>query len=153
MKLININDLSKNAEIEILPFRTNGNKIYVKYYEDGVQAGFPSPADDFKELPLSLDEKYLSKTESTYLVRVKSDSMEPTLLENDILIVRSDLPIEDNKIVIASVNSAAFTVKRFKETKTNRLLSPDNRKYQPIPIQEDDTVLYLGRVVSLVRDI
>ncbi len=76
-----------------------------------------------------------------------------TLLENDILIVRSDLPIEDNKIVIASVNSAAFTVKRFKETKTNRLLSPNNRKYQPIPIQEDDTVLYLGRVVSLVRDI
>lgn len=153
MKLININKLSKESEIEILPFRVDGNRIYVKYYEDGVQAGFPSPADDFKELPLSLDEKYLSKTESTYLVRVKSDSMEPTLIENDILIVRSDLPIEDDRIVIVSVNSEAFTVKRFIETNGQKLLHPDNVQYKPVALQTEDTVLYLGRVVSLVRDI
>ena len=77
--------------------------------------------------------------------------MEPTLLENDILIVRSDLPIDHDKIVIASLNSDAFTVKRFLKREQN-ILSPDNKKYQPIEIGDEDTVLYLGQVVSLVRE-
>ncbi|APD05902.1 protein MucA [Flavobacteriaceae bacterium UJ101] len=152
MKLINIHNISKDSEIELIPFKTDGMKVYVKYYSDGVQAGFPSPAEDFTELPLSLDEKFLSKPESTYLVRVKSDSMEPTLIEGDILIVRSDLPITHNKIVIASLNSDAFTVKRFLKTKDQNTLSPDNTKYKPVSIAEEDTVLYLGQVVSLVRE-
>lgn len=49
-----------SSEIENLPFRVNDQGVYVKYFESGVQAGFPSPADDFKEQKLSLDEKYLS---------------------------------------------------------------------------------------------
>ncbi len=152
MNLINIDTLKKESEIDILHYKIEGKKIFVNYYSDGVQAGFPSPADDFTELPLSLDEKFLSKSDSTYLVRVKSDSMEPTLIENDILIVRSDLPISHDKMVIASLNSDAFTVKRFLIIENENVLSPDNKKYDPIRINEEDTVLYLGQVVSLIRE-
>ncbi|SMC81544.1 LexA family protein [Moheibacter sediminis] len=142
---------SLDDELEFIPFKTEGNKIYVNYYRDEIQAGFPSPADDFIEQKLSLDERYLSHPDSTYLVRVKGNSMSPTLLEKDILIVRSDVDLTQNKIAIVSINKAAFTVKRIDINK--KQLIPDNQSFSKIPIGENDTLRYLGVVIAVFRDL
>ena len=133
------------------PIKLKGkSKSFVDFFES-VQAGFPSPADDFEVKKLSLDERYLSKKNSTFLVKVVGDSMNPTFFENDILIVRSDLPVEDGQIGVFSVNNSEFTVKRL-DTKRSLLIA-DNENHKNITISESDTVVSLGNVVAFFRDL
>ncbi len=149
MKIVKIPQFGN--EIENLPFRVSNDGVYVKYFESGVQAGFPSPADDFKEQKLSLDEKYLSKPNSTYIVRVKGNSMYPTLHVSDILVVRTDVNLDDDKIGIISLNNTEFTVKRFNKIE-NKLIA-DNKDFSNIELREDDTLMCLGVVMQLIRDV
>lgn len=148
MKVIKVPKLG--TELENLPYEINGNKIYVNYF-GGVQAGFPSPAEDFIENRLSLDERYITNPNNTYLIRVRGNSMFPTLQVGDILIVKSDLDLEDNKIAIVSINNTDYTVKRF--DKKAQTFVADNPEYTNIQIREEDTVLCLGVVKNLIRDI
>lgn len=149
MKIVNLPKFSK--ELINLPFRIDHKKVYVNYFDEGVQAGFPSPADDFKEIPLSLDEKYLQNPQSTFIVKVAGNSMYPTLQIDDILIVKSDLEFKNNDIGIVSVNQTDFTVKRF--DKTMKRLVADNKEFPTIPLNNEDTVICLGVVKQLIRDL
>jgi len=149
MKMPHLPKFSK--ELINLPFRKENQKIYVRYYQDGVQAGFPSPAEDFKEIPLSLDEKYLQDPEATYLIKVAGNSMYPTLQIGDILIVKSNLSFDDQSIGIVSVNHTEFTVKRM-DKKNNHLIA-DNKSFSPIKIKQEDIVICLGVVKHLIRDL
>lgn len=149
MKIIQIPKL--NPELINLPYRIEDNRLYVKYYEQGVQAGFPSPAEDFKEVPLSLDERYLQNSEATYLIKVVGDSMFPVLQVGDILIVKANLELKHQDIAIVSVNNTDFTVKKFDKKKN--MLIPENKKYLPVSIMEDDVLICLGIVKHLIRDL
>ncbi|SFZ94424.1 DNA polymerase V [Flaviramulus basaltis] len=140
-----------SEELELVPFDIKGKELYVKYFSDGVQAGFPSPADDFKEQKISLDSKYLINPDATYLVRVKGDSMYPTLQKGDLLIVKSDKELTDNKIGVMSFNNTDFTVKRC--DKKNNVLIADNDSFPNIKVEEDDTILCLGIVQHFIRDL
>lgn len=149
MKILNLPKLSN--ELINLPFKVDNNKVYVNYFEEGVQAGFPSPAEDFKETPLSLDEKYLQNPDATYLIKVAGDSMYPTLQVGDLLIVKSDEEFNDNDIGIVSVNQTDFTVKRFNKLKET--LIADNKEFPNITINEEDTLICLGVVKQLIREL
>lgn len=149
MKIIKSPKLSN--ELELLPFIIKDEKIYVRYYSSGVQAGFPSPADDFLERRLSLDERYMKKPEATFLVKVKGNSMYPTLHVGDILIVKSDIGLNDKDIAILSVNNTDFTVKRFNSVK--KLLIADNKDFANIEVNDEDTIVCLGIVKHLIRDL
>lgn len=147
MKIIKIPQLSD--ELELIPI-TKKNQT-VPFFEEGVRAGFPSPAEGLPDQRLSLDDRYLSRPESTYIVRVKGESMYPSLMENDLLIVRSDLELYDRCIGIFSVNHNEFTVKRY--LKNEKKLQPDNTHFSEIKLTDEDTVICLGVVHSFVRDL
>ena len=149
MKIIKIPKL--NSELQKILYKKEGKKKLVAYYDDGVQAGFPSPAEDFKEQKLSLDEKYITNPDATFLIRVVGNSMYPTLQVNDVLIVKSDVDFTDNKIGIISVNNTDFTVKRYDKDK--QVLIADNKNFDNIKINKEDTLLCLGVVVHLIRDL
>lgn len=149
MKIVKIPKLSK--EIQIIPFEKRKEGILSKYYEEGVQAGFPSPAEDLNEHKLSLDDKYIEDSDSTYLIRVVGNSMYPTLIQGDLLIVKAELELIDDTIAIISVNNTDFTVKRF--SKEKKLLIADNNTHPNIPIEEEDTIMCLGIVKHLIRDL
>jgi DNA polymerase V len=136
---------------EIIPFEVSEDKkVFINYF-GGVQAGFPSPAEDFIKTKLSLDERYLENPNNTYMVRVTGQSMYPTFQVDDILIVKADLDLQDNDIAIISINGDNYTVKRF--NKKLNLFTPDNTEFSSINVDENDTVLLLGIVKHLVRDI
>ena len=138
-------------ELEYLPINTNGKKHYVQLRE-GVNAGFPSPAEDFLNDRISLDELYLSKIESTFVNRVKGLSMYPDYQENDILILRSDYEPQHGNDVVVSINSSEYTLKRY--DKINSKLVALNPEYaKSVQINESDEVVILGVVDALVRDI
>lgn len=149
MKILKIPKFGK--EIQHLPYRREGKNVYINFFDEGVQAGFPSPAEDFRAQKLSLDEKYFTNPDATFLVKVVGNSMYPTLQVNDILIVKSDIEFTNHKIGIISVNNTDFTVKRYHKEKQE--LVADNNDFNNIKITEDDVLLCLGVVEHLIRDL
>lgn len=140
-----------STELEFLPINTDGKKYYVQLKE-GVNAGFPSPAEDFLNDRISLDELYLSKVEATFINRVKGLSMYPDYHENDILILRSDYEPQQGDDVVVSINSSEYTLKRY--DKINSKLVALNPKYtNAVTLTENDEVIILGVVDALVRNI
>ena len=138
------------SELENLTIHSEGEKKYVQVC-GGVRAGFPSPAEDFLSDRISLDERYLSKTESTFVNLVKGLSMYPEYLENDIIIIRADYyPIDGDDIVV-SINSSEYTLKRYDKL-NNKLVALNSEYAKSVTIDESDEVVILGVVDAIVRE-
>ena len=81
---------------------------------EGISAGFPSPADDFKELRISIDKEVVKNETATFYARVSGESMQGAGLDDgDLLVIDRSLEPEDNKIAICFIDGE-FTVKRLK---------------------------------------
>ena len=152
-----LNDRKMNGEIKMLDkelnlfvINTDGEKKYIPNFGH-VNAGFPSPAEDFVDDRISLDERYLTHPESTFLIVVGGDSMYPVYQKNDILVIRTDLiPLHHDDIIV-SVNNEDYTLKRF--DKINNKLIAINPNYKDcVQIHENDEVVILGVVGVLVRE-
>src|SRR5690554_1841603 len=138
------------TELENLTIHAEGEKKYVQVC-GGIRAGFPSPAEDFLSDRISLDERYLSKVESTFVNRVKGLSMYPEYLENDIIIIRSDYYPTDGDDIVVSINSSEYTLKQYNKP-NNHLITLNNNYTKNVTIDENDEVVILGVVDALIRD-
>ena len=119
--------------------------------QEGVSAGFPSPADDFKELRISIDQEVVRNEEATFYARVSGESMQGAGLDDgDLLVIDRSLEPTDNKITICFIDGE-FTVKRLKVTKDEVLLIPENPKYQPIRMTEENELIVWGIVTYVVK--
>lgn len=137
-------------ELENIPVNGEGQKYLVKYL-GGVQAGFPSPAEDFLADTMSLDERYLSKKESTFINKVKSLSMFPEYQIGDFIILRSDYEPQHEDDVVVSINNSEYTLKRFDKSK-NMLIALNTEYSNSVKIDDGDEVIILGVVDALVRE-
>jgi len=138
--------LRKTAKIEFF-IPKMGNPEGLPYFDSGISAGFPSPADDFMENRLSLDVSLIDDTESTFFARVNGDSMNGAgLYDGDLLVVDKSVEPYDGCIAVCFVEGE-FTVKRIKKEKDRVTLMPENPKYQPIVI-EGETILVIWGVVN-----
>ena len=118
---------------------------------EGVSAGFPSPADDFKELRISIDKEVVKNETATFYARVSGESMQGAGLDDgDLLVIDRSLEPEDNKIAICFIDGE-FTVKRLKVEKDCVYLMPENSKYQPIKVTEDNELIIWGVVTYVVK--
>jgi len=103
----------------------------------GVSAGFPSPADDYLDRKLDLNEHLVKNPASTFFVRVAGDSMTGAgINDNDILVVDRSLEPSSNNIVIAIVNGE-LTVKRLLKTRGSCCLVAENPAYPPMEIDRE----------------
>lgn len=106
----------------------------IPFFVVPVQAGFPSPADDYREQNLNLNEYLIPHPASTFFVRVEGNSMcNAGIHSGDILIVDRSLEPTNGKIVIAVVNSE-FTVKRIRIEQNRLYLEPANPNFSSIEI-------------------
>jgi len=97
-----------------------------------VRAGFPSPAEDWRENPLNLHDLVVKHPISTYFMRVSGDSMiGACIFEHDIIVVDRSLTATHKKIVVARLGKD-FTLKRLLMGKTDIVLKPENPAYKPI---------------------
>ena len=121
--------------------------------EQGISAGFPSPADDFKEIRISLDRELVKNEESTFYARVSGDSMiEAGLDDGDLIVIDRSLNPENGKIAICFVDGE-FTVKRIKKEKNKLFLMPQNKRYQPIEIKEGNELIIWGIVEYVIKKV
>ena len=120
-------------------------------YSHKVVAGFPSPADDYIEDRLDLNQKLAPHPNSTFLLRVQGDSMiKAGIFEGDILVVDRSIEPKDGKIVIAALDGE-LTVKRLSLGKNGMALLPENDDYPVIPIKEESDVVIWGVVTSTIH--
>jgi DNA polymerase V len=129
-----------------------GKGYRLPLYESRVQAGFPSPADDYSEGTLDLNELLVKNPTATFYVRAQGDSMIGAgIEEGDILVVDRSVDVVHGKIIIAVVNGD-LTVKRFHKTSDGAVsLLPDNPKYSPLQITDEMDFSVWGVVTSVVR--
>ena len=119
--------------------------------QEGVSAGFPSPADDFKELRISIDQEVVRNEEATFYARVSGESMLGAGLEDgDLLVIDRSLEPKDNKIAVCFIDGE-FTVKRLKVEKDCVYLMPENKKYRPIKVTEENELTIWGVVTYVVK--
>jgi len=107
------------------------NNNALPLYAHSVSCGFPSPADDFLAGHLSLDAHLIHNPLASFFVKAQGDSMAPTILENDLLVVDRSLNAKNNCLVLATLDGE-FTVKRLLKKKQQTVLQADNPKYKDI---------------------
>ena len=129
------------------------NEIGQWLAEERISAGFPSPADDFKETRISLDRELVKNKEATFYARVSGDSMVGAGLDDgDLLVIdRSKDPV-NGKIAICLIDGE-FTVKRIKKEKNKLYLMPENKNYKPIELKEENELIIWGVVEYVIKKV
>ncbi|UXP25123.1 translesion error-prone DNA polymerase V autoproteolytic subunit [Enterobacter sp. 155105] len=124
--------------------------ITLPLFSDLVQCGFPSPAADYVEQRIDLNELLVAHPSSTYFVKAAGDSMiEAGISDGDLLVVDCSRTAEHGDIVIAAVEGE-FTVKRLQLRPTVQL-NPMNSAYSPIIVGSEDTLDVFGVVTFIVK--
>jgi len=120
--------------------------------ESCISAGFPSPAENYFEEPLDLNSFLIQNPPATFFIKVSGKSMEPEIIEGDILLVDKSANVRNNDIVIAEIDGE-FTLKRFFRQGNSALLIPDNKCYPTITLFDstDSDLRIWGKVMSIIR--
>jgi len=130
-----------------------GKKIKLPLYEFPVSAGFPSPADDYIDKHIDLNEYIIKHPSATFFVRVKGNSMENSgITDGDLVVVDRALVPSDNTIVVALLDGE-FTLKRVKVRERELYLVPENPNFESIKITEDMDFQVWGVVTYCIKEI
>ena len=125
--------------------------IKIPLYASYISAGFPSPADDYLEDQIDLSKYLIQNPISTYMMRVKGDSMkDANIHDGDILVIDKALKPENGLPIICFLNGE-FTVKTFKRIKEKAFLMPANPAYKPIEVTEEMNLGIWGVVVWILH--
>ncbi|MCG8452931.1 MAG: translesion error-prone DNA polymerase V autoproteolytic subunit [Spirochaetales bacterium] len=129
------------------------NASSLPYFHQSIPAGFPSPASDYAEEHLNLNELLVENANSTVLMRVQGESMIGVgIYPEDILVVdRSALP-HDQDVVVAVVDGE-FTVKTLRYLQEGAVLAPENPEFPSIPIAEETEVHIFGVVQYCIHSL
>ncbi len=124
----------------------------VPYFDEGIQAGFPSPADDFQELTISFDKEVFGTSPSTiFCARVSGSSMEGAgISNNDIIAVDRSLSPQDGDIAVCLIYDE-FTLKRLSVKKDCVWLMPENENFKPIQITDNESFQIWGIVINTLK--
>lgn len=138
--------------VEIYPCTTK-TKQKLPLYLSPVKAGFPSPADDYLDKKLDLNEHLIQHPSATFFVKVKGDSMvRAGIHSGDILIVDRSLEPKDKKIVVAILNNE-FTVKRVRKKAGKLFLVAENDGFPEIEVKEEMDFEIWGVVVHVIHSV
>lgn len=134
---------------EVRALLENKSETLLPLFSSSVQAGFPSPADDYIERYLDLNSEFIRHPAATFFLRATGDSMKDAgIFAGDLLLVDRSLEPLDGKIVIAAVNGE-LTVKRLCRKNGKTRLLPANTRFKPIEITGEEDLVIWG-VVTLV---
>lgn len=125
--------------------------IRAPLFSHKVAAGFPSPADDYIEGRLSLDEHLVSNKDATFFVRAQGNSMVGAgIFDGDLLVVDKSLTSKSGDIIIAIVDGD-LTVKRLLQHGHQVILKPENPRFKDIELQEGQELQVWGVVTATIK--
>jgi DNA polymerase V len=122
------------------------------YYDTAVAAGFPSPAADYIEERIDLNQLLVKTPSATFFVKVEGESMiDAYIPPKALLVVDRSLDPLNGDIIVAVINGE-FTVKRLLKTQAGLFLTPENKKYKPMRIEDNMDFMVWGVVTKIIID-
>jgi DNA polymerase V len=132
-------------------FDSTSKKFKIPLLNDSVSAGFPSPADDYTEENIDLNEHLISNPFSTFFLRVKGESMiNAGIKDKDLIIVDKSLIAKPGDIVIAMIDGE-FTIKRLSIKNDELYLKAENHNYPDFSFKDHIDVQIWGVVIYSIH--
>ena len=123
----------------------------IPIFIDSVQAGFPSPAEDYMDLDLDLQGHLIQNPSSTFCVRAVGESMKDAGIQSgDIMLVDKSLNPKSRSIVLAVIDGE-FTIKRVNVIDKELYLIPENENFPQIKITQEIDFQVWGVVTYIIH--
>ena len=132
-------------------FSLASERLKIPLLSDSISAGFPSPADDYTEENIDLNEHLISNPFSTFFLRVKGDSMlNAGIKDKDLIIVDKSLRAKPGNIVIAMIDGE-FTIKRLSIKNNELYLKAENPNYPDFRFKNHIDIQIWGVVIYSIH--
>ena len=132
-------------------FDSTTKKFKIPLLTDSVSAGFPTPADDYTEENIDLNEHLISNPFSTFFLRVKGESMiNAGIKDKDLIIVDKSLIAKPGDIVIAMIDGE-FTIKRLSIKNNELYLKAENHNYPDFRFKNHIDIQIWGVVIYSIH--
>ncbi len=124
-------------------------KVYITSFEGAIPAGFPSPAMDYIQKRIDLNDVFIKNELSTYMFESEGTSMINAFIppKAQILVDRSITP--KNGDIVLAILEGEFTIKFFKKNDFKCWLCPANSKFPDIQITEEMNMQVFGVVTTI----
>jgi DNA polymerase V len=143
--------LTYNFPMDLWRLAPLRQQVLLPLFTGKVAAGFPSPADDYIEKTLDLNELLVKKPAATFFARAQGESMLGAGIHpNDILVVDRSIDPVPGHIVICALNGE-LTVKRLNRDHGQWQLKAENSAYPDIVIYDDLELVIWGVVTNVIH--
>lgn len=140
--------MKKDLQLHKIDISTS---LPLKYADEGIRAGFPSPAQDYLEQAIDLNKELIKHPASTFYGRVIGDSMrDEGIEEGDILIIDKSLELLDDDLAVCFIDGE-FTVKRVRLETDAAWLVPSNPDYPLIKVTKENEFIVWGIVTYTIK--
>lgn len=128
-----------------------GRKLSLPYADHGIQAGFPSPAQDYISEAIDLNDEVVRHPAATFYGRVNGDSMiDEGIEDGDLIVIDRAIEPSDGDLAVCYVDGD-FTLKRIKIEPDRIWLIPANETFDPILITSDSRFSIWGVVTFVIK--
>ncbi len=139
------------SDVISIKFVLRSTQMLIPYALEKINAGFPSPAQDYIDKALDMNEHLIKNETATFIVKVASLSMLNAGIDiDDELIVDRSLDAKHGDIVVALIDND-FTVKRLMIDESGQWLKAENPEYKNIYLQEGQELLIWGVVTCIIK--
>ena len=127
--------------------------MLLTFYKEAVECGFPSPARDFTEGTIDLNEELIPHPNATFMVRARGDSMVGSgIYPGDLLIVDRSIKPQNESIIIA-VLDGELSVKILRLKNKQVSLSSSNKNYKDVPVSEEMDFTIWGVCTNVIHNL
>lgn len=134
-----------------LPLQHRRSRLALPLAGERVAAGFPSPADDYVEVGIDLNEQLIRHPTSTFFLRVSGESMLGAGIHHgDLLVVDRSLDPRPGRVVVA-VLDGEFTLKRLVQHQGRLRLEAANPAYPPLELHRCGDVQIWGVAIHVIH--
>lgn len=140
--------MKKQIEIHNIDISSS---LPLQFADEGIKAGFPSPAQDYLEQAIDLNKELIKHPASTFYGRVVGNSMiGEGIEEGDILVIDKSLELDDDDLAVCYIDGE-FTVKRVRLETDAAWLVPSNPDYPLIKVTRDNNFMIWGIVTFTIK--
>ncbi|KCX74627.1 LexA family protein [Acinetobacter baumannii] len=139
------------SDVISINFVLRSTQMLIPYALEKINAGFPSPAQDYIDKALDMNEHLIKNETATFIVKVASLSMLNAGIEiDDELIVDRSLDAKHGDIVVALIDNE-FTVKRLMIDEKGQWLKAENPDYKNIYLADGQELIIWGVVTHIIK--